>query len=65
MIISETVIVKNGLISFIHEYERLILSLRCDVVNDAINMKFADDLSISDVKLNISKFDVKFEYFEI
>ena len=51
---------ENPLISFKHEYKRLILSSWCDVTGDVISMKvlflglFAYDRSISDVKLRLS-----------
>ena len=50
---------ENVLISFKHEYWRLILSSWCGAIGGVINMKilllgsFAYDLSISDLKLRI------------
>ena len=47
--------------SFKHEYRRPILTSRCDVISDVINIKstflgsISDGLSISNVKMNISK----------
>ena len=60
---SETVtcIAENVPISFKHEYRRPILTSRCDVINDVINIKITfsgiicNDVSISDVKINLSK----------
>ena len=60
---SETVtcIAENVPISFKHEYRRPILTSRCDVINDVINIKrtfsgiICNDVSISDVKINLSK----------
>ena len=59
----ETVIYtsENVTISFKHEYRRPTLTSRCDVISDVINIKstfsgtISDDLSISDVKINLSK----------
>ena len=56
-----TCILENVTISFKHEYRRLTLTSRCDVISDVINIKItfcgiiSDDLSISDVKINLSK----------
>ena len=50
---------ENVLISFKHEYRRLILSSWCDVTGDVIRMKilflglFAYDRSIPNVKLRL------------
>ena len=56
-----TCILENVTIPFKHEYRRLTLTSRCDVISDVINIKItfweiiSDDLSISDVKTNLSK----------
>ena len=56
-----TCIAENVPISFKHEYRGPILTSRCDVMNDVNNIKSTfsgiinDDLSISDVKINLSK----------
>ena len=62
----------NGL--FKHEYRRPTLTSRCDVISDVINIKstfsgtISDDLSISDVKMNLSKIFRNFQngrHFEV
>ena len=69
-----TCISENVTISFKHEYRRPILTSRWDVISDLINIKNAllgtisDDLSISDVKMNLSKIFRKFQnghHFEV
>ena len=69
-----TCILENVTISFKHEYRRPILTSRCDVISDLINIKntfcgmISDDLSISDVKMNLSKIFQKFQnghHFEV
>ena len=58
---------ENVTISFKHEYRRPTLTSRCDVISDVINIKntfegmISDDLSISDVKMNLSKIFWKFQ----
>ena len=72
----ETVIYisENVTISFKHEYRRPTLTSRCDVISDVINIKstfsgtISDDLSISDVKMNLSKIFRNFQngrHFEV
>ena len=72
----ETVIYtsENVTISFKHEYRRPTLTSRCDVISDVINIKstfsgtISDDLSISDVKINLSKIFRNFQngrHFEV
>ena len=70
-----TCIAENVPISFKHEYRRPILTSRCDVINDVINnIKSTfygiinDDLSISAVKINLSKIFCNFQnggHFEV
>ena len=69
-----TCISENVTISFKHEYRRPILTPRCDVISDVINIKntfwgiISDDFSISDVKTNLSKIFWKFQnsrHFEV
>ena len=56
-----TCIAENVTISFKHEYRRPTLTSRCDVIRDVINIKstylglILDGLSISNVKMNLSK----------
>ena len=53
-------IAENMTISFKHEYIRPSLTSRCDVISDVFNIKttfsgtICNDLSISDVKMNLS-----------
>ena len=72
----ETVIYisENVTISFKHEYRRPTLTSRCDVISDVINIKntfsgtISDGLSISDVKMNLSKIFRNFQngrHFEV
>ena len=65
---------ENVTISFKHEYRRPTLTSPCDVINDVINIKstfpgiISDDLSISDVKMNLSKIFRNFQngrHFEV
>ena len=59
---SETTIyiAENMTISFKHEYRRPTFTSRCDVISDVININTTfsgtiyNDLSISDVKMNLS-----------
>ena len=69
-----TCISENVTISFKHEYRRPTLMSRCDVISDVINIKItfsgiiSDDLSISDVKMNLSKIFRNFQngrHFEV
>ena len=69
-----TCISQNVTISFKHEYWKPTLTSRCDVIGDIINIKntfggiISDDLSISDVKMNLSKIFWKFQngrHFEV
>ena len=69
-----TCISENVTISFKHEYRRPTLTSRCDVISDLINTKntfcgiFSDDLSIFNVKMNLSKIFQKFQnghHFEV
>ena len=69
-----TCISENVTISFKHEHRRPTLTSRCDVISDLINIKntlfgtISDDLSISDVKMNLSKIFRKFQnghHFEV
>ena len=69
-----TCISENVTISFKHEYRRPTLTSRCDVISDLINIKntllgiISDDLSIPDVKMNLSKIFWKFQnghHFEV
>ena len=69
-----TFIAENVTISFKHEYRRPILTSRCDVISDVINMKstfggsILDGLSISNVKMNLSKIFQNFQngrHFEV
>ena len=52
---------ENVTISFKHEYRRPTLTSRCNVIRDVINIKstfsgiISNDLSISEVKTNLSK----------
>ena len=56
-----TFIAENVTISFKHEYRRPNLTSRCDLNSDVINIKsiflgsILDGLSISNVKMNLSK----------
>ena len=56
-----TCIAENVTISFKHEYRKPTFMSHCDVISDVINIKstflgiISDDLSISDVKINLSK----------
>ena len=56
-----TCITENVTISFKHWYRRHILTSRCDVISDVINIKstfwglISDGLSISNVKMNLSE----------
>ena len=56
-----TCISENVTISFKHEYRKPTLTSRCDVISDVIDIKntimgiISDDLSISEVKMNLSK----------
>ena len=62
-----TCISENVTISFKHEYRRPTLTSGCDVISDIINIKntfwgiISDDLSIYDVKMNLSKIFWKFQ----
>ena len=62
-----TCISENESISFKHEYRKRTLTSHCDVISDVINIKntfggiISDDLSISDVKMNLSKIFWKFQ----
>ena len=69
-----TYIAENVTISFKHEYRRPILTPRCDVISDVINIRnnfsgiISDDLSISDAKINLSKIFRNFQngrHFEV
>ena len=61
-------------ISFQHEYRKHILTSRCDVINDVINIKniffwlILDGLFISNIKMNLSKLFRNFQngrHFEV
>ena len=65
---------KNDTILFKHEYRRPNLTSHYDVISDVINIKstfsgiIADDLSISDAKMNLSKIFRNFQnghHFEV
>ena len=65
-----TCITENVTNSFKHEFRRLTLTSRCDVIN--IKSTFfgliSDDLSISGVKMNLSEIFRKFQngrHFEV
>ena len=69
-----TYISENETISFKYEYRRPLLTSHCDVISDLINVKntfcgiISDDLSISDVKMNLFKIFRKFQnghHFEV
>ena len=69
-----TCIAENVTISFRHEYRRPNLTSRCDVISDVINIKnyffgsILDGLSISNVKMNLSKIFRNFQngrHFEV
>ena len=69
-----TCITENVTNSFKHEFIRLTLTSRCDVISDVINIKstflglISDDLSISRVKMNLSEIFRKFQngcHFEV
>ena len=56
-----TCITESVTILFKHEYRRHTLTTRCDVISNVINIKntfsgiIFNDLSISDVKMNLSE----------
>ena len=69
-----TCISENVTISFKHEYRRPTLTSNCDVISDVINIKntsggiLSDELSISAIKMNLSKIFWKFQngrHFEV
>ena len=69
-----TCILENVTISFKYEYRRPTLTSQRDVISDVINIKntllgiISDDLSISDVKMNLSKIFWNFQndrHFEV
>ena len=65
-----TCISENVTISFKHEYRRPTLTSRCDVINikGTFSGIISDDLSICDVKINLSKIFRNFQngrHFEV
>ena len=69
-----TCISENVTISFKHEYIRPTSTSGCEVINDVINIKstfsgiISDDLSISEVKMNLYKIFRNFQnggHFEV
>ena len=65
---------ENVTISVKHEYRRANLTSRCGVISDVINIKntfsgiICNDLSISDVKMNVSEIFRNFQngcHFEV
>ena len=69
-----TFITENMSISFKHEYRMPILTSRCDVSSDVVNIKsdffyiISDNLCISDVKMTLSEIFRNFQnchHFEV